>query len=262
MQLDPEASYFMPVSIPQRPLKAGVFDNVFMIRVSCLSTTEALRGLLPEPFQPAEKPVVSVYYAQCPKVNFLAGAGYNMIGVDLATVFHGKQDVLEGDFSLVLWENQMNPVLRGREILGVPKLLADVPDPQPSSERWQVHAAENGHVLMEMNATATPSDDTLLPQQLKAQLENHHWMGWRYIPNMNGVGAALSQPTLIGRELQVHEAEKVEGQIRFGDVTWETNPASADIVAALKTLEIKEYLDATVTRGTMTITRAKNRVLQ
>ena len=79
---------------------------------------------------------------------------------------------------------------------------------------------------------------------------------------MNGVGAALSQPTLIGRELQVHEAEKVEGQIRFGDVTWETNPASADIVAALKTLEIKEYLDATVTRGTMTITRAKNRVLQ
>ena len=36
-------------------------------------------------------PIVTVHYAQCLKVKFLAGGGYNLIGVD-PTVFNGRQD--------------------------------------------------------------------------------------------------------------------------------------------------------------------------
>ena len=54
-----------------------------------------------------------------------------------------------------------------------------------------------------------------------------------------------------------------EGRIGYGnDLTWETNPASVDIVEALKTLVVREYLGATITHGSLTITRALNRVLQ
>ena len=69
MQLDPEGSYFMPVSIPQRPLKAGIFEDVWTLSTSYETDKDALAALLPVPFEPADEPVVTVHYSQCLKVN-------------------------------------------------------------------------------------------------------------------------------------------------------------------------------------------------
>lgn len=128
MKIDPQGSCFMPVSIPQRPIKAGVFEDVWFMSTSYVTQKDAMAALLPLPFEPAEEPVVSVFYGKCPRVNFLADNGYNMIGVDLAAFFNGKQDQIHGNYCLVLWEDNWNPVIRGRDLLGVPKLLAEVPD--------------------------------------------------------------------------------------------------------------------------------------
>ena len=111
MKLDPKGSYFMPVSVPQRPLKVGVFEDVWMLSTSYRTDTDVLAALLPLPFEPADEPLVTVHYAQCLKVKFLAGGGYNLIGVDLATVFNGRQDQLTGNYSLVMWENEVTPLL-------------------------------------------------------------------------------------------------------------------------------------------------------
>ncbi len=263
MKLDPKGSYFMPVSVPQRPLKVGVFEDVWMLSTSYRTDTDVLAALLPLPFEPADEPLVTVHYAQCLKVNFLAGGGYNLIGVDLATVFNGRQDQLSGNYSLVMWENLMDPVMRGRELLGVPKLFADVPDPSRSGDDWRVYASDNDRVLLEMEIRNTRPRREAFVNQLNARQANQAMMGWKYIPNIDGVGAALSQPTLIGRQTHFSQAWKGEGRIGYGnDLTWETNPASVDIVEALKTLVVREYLGATITHGSLTITRALNRVLQ
>ncbi len=262
MQLDPEGSYFMPVSVPQRPLKAGIFEEVWTLTCSYRTSRDALAALLPLPFEPADEPVVTVHYSQCLKVQFLAGAGYNLIGVDLAAFFNGRQDQLAGNYSLVMWENLMNPVIRGRELLGVPKLFADVPDPSRIGDDWHVSASENDRLLLEMDILKPRPQNETSVNQLNADQADKPMMGWKYIPNIDGVGAALSQPTLIGRETHFSRAWKGEGRIRYGDdLTWETNPASVDIVEALKTLVVKEYLGGTVTFGSMTITRALNRIL-
>jgi len=92
-------------------------------------------------------------------------------------------------------------------------------------------------------------------------IKNDRWMGWKYVPNIDGKGAAVSHPTLIGREITVAESWIGEGRISYGDVTGETHPWSGDIVAALRTLEIKQYRSGSVAHGSMTITRALNRVL-
>ena len=119
MRIDPKGSYFMPVSVPQRPIKAGVFKNVTLITATYETSKDAIADLLPLPFEPTDDPVVSVYYGCCPKCNFLAGGGYNLIGVDLATHFNGKKDQLTGNYNVVLWEDNTNPVIRGRELLGI-----------------------------------------------------------------------------------------------------------------------------------------------
>ena len=54
--------------------------------------------------------------------------------------------------------------------------------------------------------------------------------------------------------------ERVLGTFR--DVTGETHPWSGDIVAALRTLKVKQIRSGTVSHGSMTITRALNRVLE
>ena len=262
MQLDPEGSYFMPVSIPQRPLKAGIFEDVWTLSTSYETDKDALAALLPVPFEPADEPVVTVHYSQCLKVKFLGGGGYNLIGVDLATFFNGRQDQLAGNYSLVMWENLMNPVIRGRELLGVPKLFADVPDPSRKGDDWRVSASESDRVLLEMEILRARPRSEAAVNKLNADQANSAMMGWKYIPNIDGVGAALSQPTLIGRQTHFSRVWKGEGRIGYdNDLTWETNPASVDIVAALQTLVVKEYLAGSVTQGSMTITRALNRVL-
>ena len=261
MRLDPEASYFMPVSVPQRPIKAGVFEDVTFILASYETEKDAIAALLPEPFEPDDNAIVTVYYAKCPQVNFLAGHGYNMIGVDLAAFFNGKQDQLRGSFGLVLWEDKMNPVTRGRELLGVPKLLAEVPDFTCQGNLWHGQASENGNLLIDV--TVGPANECSEEQVAAANdsLQENHWMCWKYIPNIDGQGAAVSQPTLIGRQVTVNKSWEGQGRFTYGSTTWEENQWNSDIVDALKLLPVKEYVGGVVNNGSMTITRALNRVL-
>ena len=130
MKIDPEGSYFMPVSFGAiRPIQAGFFEDVWTLSTAYLTDRDALADLLPDPFEPSDEPIVTVYYQNCAKVNFLAGGGYNLMGINLAAAFAGIEDHVSGEFVLVMWENQVNPIIRGRELLGMPKLFADIPDP-------------------------------------------------------------------------------------------------------------------------------------
>lgn len=121
MRISEEESYFMPVAFgPIRPHPAGVFDSVFTYTIVYRSDPQALTNVLPEPFEPAADPLVSVFFQQCRGVNFLAGGNYNLVGVNVAAVFRGEEDHVSGHFALVLWENEVAAIIRGRELLGIP----------------------------------------------------------------------------------------------------------------------------------------------
>jgi len=262
MRIDPKGSYFMPVSVPQRPIKAGVFNNVTMISATYETSKDAMAELLPLPFEPADDPVVSVYYASCPKCNFLAGGGYNLIGVDLATHFNGKKDHLAGNYIVVLWEDNTNPVIRGRDLLGVPKLVADVPDFTQRGNTWQGLARDNNNLLLEVKVRRATPRSRKDVDQINRTMKRDRWMSWKYIPNVNGKGAAVSHPTLIGRQLTVSRSWQGDGEATYGKLTHKQSPWHVDIVNTLRKLKVKEYREGTVNKGTMSITRALNRVLK
>jgi acetoacetate decarboxylase len=54
-------------------------------------------------------------------VDYLAGRGYNIVFVTVAAKFSGNKDKLEGDYVLVIFENDAIPIITGRELLGAPK---------------------------------------------------------------------------------------------------------------------------------------------
>jgi acetoacetate decarboxylase len=254
----------MPVSFGQtRPLKAGIFEDVLSLSTRYRTDKDASAAFLPEPFEPADTPIVTVYYQQCRRVNFLAGGGYNLLGVNLSAHFNGRRDQVTGNFALVLWENDTHPIIRGRELLGLPKLFGEIPDPFRRDDLWQMQVSENGRLLVEMKIGEREPLEGEALAEAKRQASATPWMGWRYIPNVTGAGAALSQATRIGQENFVAEAWRGQGVVCYGDeATWEACPFSGDIVAALKTLPILEYMDSTITRGSIRMTRALNRVLE
>ncbi len=262
MHFDPNKTYFMPVSVgPARPLTAGVFDDVLSLQVSYVTDKDVLAALLPAPFEPADQPLVTAYFRKCSGVNFLAGGCYSMMGLNLAAYFNGRQDQVRGDYALVLWENHIFPILRGRELLGVPKLPADIPDPLVVGNDWSAQASDGGNLLLRLSIRDAKKVGAAALEQMRLSQKSWHWLSWRYIPTVDGVGAALSEPTLIGWEGTTSEAWTGSGTIGFGDVTWEASPMNGDILPVLKTLVVREYVESTITRGPATLTRALHRVL-
>jgi len=84
-------------------------------------------------------------------VNFLAGGEYRLFGVNVAATFPSDDGPIHGSLALILWENNIEAIIRGREILGIPKLYADVDDPEAVDGHFSVAASDHGCDLVRMN---------------------------------------------------------------------------------------------------------------
>lgn len=112
----------------------------------------------------------------------MAGGDYNIVGVNLAAVFNGKKDHVAGVYAAVLWENNTFPILIGRELLGAPKLYAEIPDPWLEGNNWRFHCSEYGTKLIEGEIrNATLADDAVC-RQIEQEARNSRWMCWKYYP--------------------------------------------------------------------------------
>jgi hypothetical protein len=98
--------------------------------VSFLTNRAQLEELLPERFAVRGEPVVTVFASYMTEIEWLAGRGYNVLGVTIPVSFTGKVDRAVGSFLAVLWENLTDPILTGREELGFAKIYCDLPEPR------------------------------------------------------------------------------------------------------------------------------------
>lgn len=263
MQFESGVTYMMPVAFgPQPPHAAGEFSDVRTLMVVYRSTIEAIRRVLPEPFIPGPEPLVFSYLQRCRGVNFLAGGEYRLFGVNVAATYPAEDGPSHGSFALILWENNIEAIIRGREILGIPKLYADVDDPEPVDGHWSVAARDHGRDLIRMELTdqAEMSPEEL--EGLRCELAEGAWFGWKHVPRIDGLGVEVSQATKIGIVNNPSAAWRCTGSLEFGDVTWEESPPHAHIVQGLRELPLLEVVQAYRTQGTVRLTRADHRVLK
>lgn len=146
--LQPNTGYLMPANFgPVSRQDTLHYQEVTRLSSSYLTEKDALAALLPEPFEPADEPAVTVYCQVGRRVDFVAGGGYNIIGINLAAVFNGKKDHVAGLYSAVLWENDTFPILIGRKLLGAPTLYAETPTHGLRATTGAFTAPSNDHEM-------------------------------------------------------------------------------------------------------------------
>ena len=96
-------THFGPSTGPRRGPHGQKFENkdapkTTSISVSFLTNARQLERMLPEGFSLDGEPVVSVGASYIKEIPWLAGRGYNTLGVSFPVIFQGKEDRAQGRF--------------------------------------------------------------------------------------------------------------------------------------------------------------------
>jgi acetoacetate decarboxylase len=228
------------------------YKDVATIRISYETDAELLAQYVPEDFEITQA-VVTVAYAMCREVDWMAGGGYSLISVSVPVAYAHAGQRIEGQYILVIWENKTCPILGGRETTGIPKVFADIEDHHQIGNRAFTNASYEGREFLRIEfQIAKP-----IPPEALATVNQKHGhinqLGWRYIPNIGGPGAALSHATLYPVDIAVTAGWLGEGRVDWQTLTWEQHPTQAHIVRALAQLPVKANLDCAMTRGSQVL---------
>ncbi len=218
------------------------------VSVSFLSNREQLDAMLPEGFEVGEKPVVTVTASYVKEIEWLAGRGYNTLGLTFPAVFNGKEDRARGPFLTVLWENLADPIITGREDIGFSKIYCELPEPSVCRGVTRCTAGWLGFKFMDLtveglgpppeSGPAEPSDGTL---------------HYKYLPKTQFWGEADERYAVLTPSATPHrkvvEHQMGKGAVTFHRAAWEDLPTFYTVVNAFAELEVKEFLGGSVIRS-------------
>jgi len=241
-----DSSYLMPAHFGGSPLGSWTYGQVTTIGVSYRTDRAALERYVPGCFEITD-PVIEIGYAANRGVEWMAGAGYNLVAVNVPVEYRHGSERLTGSYALVVWESKPTPILGGREQTGIPKIFADVADPREIGDRLVGNVSFEGSTFLRVDVRKTGRAE---PDSASGHLD---WFGWRYIPNTGRPGAALNHPTLYPIDNHYTAVWLAEGTVDWHALTWEENPTQAHIIEALAQLPIEEYVGAMVTEGSQVI---------
>ena len=260
--LNPNRMYYMPTHFGPRTgprqgpdgRKFNCIDNPYgtSYSVSFLTKAGQLEAFLPPGFSLDSEPVVTVFSNHMTAIEWLAGRGYNVLGVSFPARFTGERDRVRGSFLTVLWENLTDPILTGREELGFSKIYCELPPPTQLQGEYHLIASWLGFKFLDLHLSdlRALSPDEIAARQAASTSEGA--LHYKYMPRTGEWGKAdVAYPVLTPaansnqRILQQHVGA---GRIQFHRARWEDLPTQYNIVNAFADLEILEYRAASLTK--------------
>ncbi len=223
--------------------------------VRFLTDAAALSRLLPPELQLVGEPVVTVEWTALEGLAWLAGHGYNMLGVKCMARFEGRRDEVTGEFLAVLWENLADPIISGREELGFNKVYAELPPPTRGAADFHATAAWRGHSFFELTL------DQLAPvaQASPACVPTPAPAGLLHLKHVPATGAWHTGDAPDARYCTLTPAAgshyrrlarwEGQGRGRFIASTWEQLPTLSHIVNPLAALPVQDWLGASLEQG-------------
>jgi len=267
-KLDPNKMYMMPTHFgpglgPRQGPGGRKFECVDTPKitsrsVSFLSNREQLDALIPDGMglEVGEEPIVTVYASYMTEIEWLAGRGYNVLGVNFPVVFKGKQSRAVGNFLTVLWENLTDPILTGREQLGFSKIYCELPEPSILGGETHCTASWLGFKFLDIHLQNMKPVDLNKPTEDSAEQDDDVLTGilhYKYMPRTGEWGVADASYIVLTPEAtpnaKVQETWEGEGTVQFHKARWEDLPTQYSIVNTFHELEIKEYRGATITKS-------------
>ncbi len=242
MKLDPSKYYRMPLAMGpvfDRKMLKLAYPQVEVLGFQYLTDPDALLDLLPECYHPGKEPLVTVIFSNNNGLSFMAGGGYRMATIQLSARFDGVQDHLEGDYIVVMFEDQILPIIGGREDLGVPKLFADISDIKIMPDgHLRCEASLAGHMLFGLDVPPLKGQIGVVRAIAARQINARPWLGYKYIPSLEGP-ADVEYPTVTYNNSRL---EKLwmgkKASLRFGIARQEDIGSVKNLIDALATLTV------------------------
>lgn len=209
--------------------------------VRFLSNRDQMQALLPDCFEVAGEPIVTVDVHYVKEIGWLAGRGYNMCDVRFDVIYKGKDGPLLGNLVLVRFENLCDPILSGREELGHNKLWCEIPELRIQDGRQSMELSWLNFPFLKMKLWDL-QDDIAKPV---ANPDHKGMLSYKYIPATGDWGdadvayATLTPPAPQGRTLA---RKKGKGSVEFADANWEDLPTLHHLVRAFRSLDQVENL--------------------
>jgi acetoacetate decarboxylase len=253
MKLDPSKQYRMPLIIGpvfDRQATPLPYRQVEAVAIQYLTDPEAIPPLLPDCYQPAAKPMVTVLFGYNDGLDFMAGGSYRLAAVQVAATFEGEQENIEGDYILVMFENQTWPIIGGREDLGVPKLYADIsPIKILPDRRLRCEASLWGHLLFGIDLAPPKRQNVIVRMVANRMINARPWLAYKYIPSIDGPPDA-DYPTITRNDVTIDKLWfSRSGTVFFGSAVLQDVGHASPVVDALRTLPIVELDRALHFRG-------------
>ena len=259
-QLDPDQMYRMPTHFgPRAGPRRGPDGRKFECRdnpystsfsVSFLSSAAQLQRFLPPGFSLDGEPVVTVSASYMTEIEWLAGRGYNTLGLSFPARYEGQVDRVSGNFLTVLWENLTDPILTGREELGFSKIYCELPEPSSLRGRHHVTASWLGFKFLDLTVEALREQSRAEIDQLTSSPSGAGTLHYKYMPRTGEWGTAdAAYAVLTPAETpnrRVLERHVGAGSLQFHQARWEDMPTQYNIVNAFAELEIREYRGASM----------------
>ena len=222
------------------------------LAVNFLTNREQLEELIPEVFQLEGEPVVTVEASYMTEIEWLAGRGYNTLGVKFPVAFKGERDSVVGSFLTVLWENLTDPILTGREDIGFSKIYCELPEPRFYGGEAHSSASWLGFKLMDLRLKNLKELTTEEIKETGSKQMGDGTLHYKYMPRTEEWGRAdAAYAVLTPSETPnkvIKEMWRGEGVVQFHRAAWEDLPTMYTIVNAFADLEVKEYRGASLTR--------------
>ncbi|MEZ4621579.1 MAG: acetoacetate decarboxylase family protein [Caldilineaceae bacterium] len=250
-------THFGPRTGPRQGPDGRKFDCIdnpksTSIAVALLTDAAYLEALLPPGFMLVGEPVVTVAATFMTEIEWLAGRGYNTLGVSFPATFRGERDHVTGNFLTVLWENLADPIITGREELGFAKIYCELPEPTILRGEYHVVASWLGFQFLDLyvnNLHEQSADEIASFAQAPT---NDGILHYKYIPRTGEWGVAdVAYPVLTPAATpnRVITARWVgQGTVEFHHARWEDLPTQYNIVNTFAGFPIREYRGASITK--------------
>ncbi|MEM6415394.1 MAG: acetoacetate decarboxylase family protein [Pseudomonadota bacterium] len=228
-------THFGPSAGPRSDPQGRRFDwsamEVTTVAITLDTEGDTIERVLPPGFKRLGAPRVTLAFSYFRNLPWLAGRGYNIFGVRVPSQYN---DVV-GELSLVLWENLADPIITGREELGVNKIYCELPEPRRYAHSISCEASWLGYRFCSLKV----KDLKKAPPPERDEETQGQLLHYKYIPTTEEWGDADIKYATLTPEVQgatLLSCETGTATIEWGNPTWEDMPTQFHIVNGLKDL--------------------------
>lgn len=216
-----------------------------------------LEAILPEGMKLAQ-PLLIVAIDYLTDIPWLAGNKYALMFFDIPVILDSDEGPLKGHFMSCIFENEVDPIITGREQLGYCKILCEIDDPVVDGTMVTLKASEYGNEFLSMtfDAGQYPQDPGAFQAFFADMATDIGVFHYKYMQQI-AAPADKADSNYICMTPNVFEFPVDEyakpvtpdqvmkpgfGEFSMNELTWEQSPAHYNVIKTLSGIKIKRCI--------------------